>query len=97
MVKHIVFWNVKEDLDKEGVFEELKIRVEAMNGVVPGLISVELGRDFNNSDAAYHMALYAELENNNALVTYADHPAHLHVKEFVGAVTSARAVVDYEV
>ena len=32
MVKHIVFWNIKEDLDIEGVFEELKIRVNAMNG-----------------------------------------------------------------
>jgi len=97
MIKHIVFWNVKEDLDLEGVFEELKIRVEAMNGVVPGLKRVELGRDFNKSDAAYHLALYAELENKDALITYADHPAHLHFKEFIGAVTSQRAVVDYEV
>jgi hypothetical protein len=97
MVKHIVFWNVKEDLDIEGVFEELKIRVEAMNGEVPGLISVELGRDFNNGDAAYQIALYSELENKDTLITYADHPAHLHVKEFIGAVTSERAVVDYEV
>ena len=96
MVKHIVFWNIKEDLDIEGVFEEIKLRVEAMNGEIPGLIKVELGRDFNGSEIAYDIALYSELENKHALQTYQDHPMHLHVKEFVGAVTSTRAVVDYE-
>ena len=97
MVKHIVFWNIKEDLDIEGVFEEMKLRIEAMNGEIPGLLKVELGRDFNKSDAAYDVALYSELVDRQALQTYQDHPMHLHVKEFIGAVTIARAVVDYEI
>ena len=97
MVKHIVFWNIKEDLDIEGVFEEMKLRVEAMNGEIPGLIKVELGRDFNGSDIAFDVALYSELENKEALSVYQDHPMHIHVKEFIGAVTTERAVVDYEV
>jgi stress responsive alpha/beta barrel protein len=97
MVKHIVFWQIKEDLDTEGVFEEMKIRVEAMNGQVPGLIKVELGQDFNGSEVAYDVALYSELINKEALAVYQGHPLHLHVKEFIGAVTSARCVVDYEV
>jgi len=96
MVKHIVFWNIKEDLDVEGVFEEMKLRVEAMNGEIPGLLKVELARDFNGSDVAFDVALYSELENKEALSVYQDHPMHLHVKEFIGAVTSERVVVDYE-
>ena len=97
MVKHIVFWNIKEDLDIEGVYEEMKVRVDAMNGEIPGLLNVELGRDFNKSEAAYEVALYSELVDRQALQTYQDHPMHLHVKEFIGAVTIARAVVDYEI
>lgn len=101
MVKHIVFWNIKEDLDIEGVFEEMKLRVEAMNGLgpgeIPGLIKVELGRDFNGGDVAYDVALYSELEDEAALNVYQDHPAHLHVKEFIGAVTIERVVVDYKI
>ena len=97
MVKHIVFWNIKEDLDIEGVYEEMKVRVEAMNGEIPGLLKVELGRDFNKGEAAYEVALYSELVDRQALQTYQDHPMHLHVKEFIGAVTIARAVVDYEI
>jgi hypothetical protein len=97
MIKHIVFWNIKKDLDFEGVYEEMKIRVEEMNGKIPGLIKVELGRDFNGSDSAYDVALYSELEDKKALVTYQEHPVHQLVKEFIGAVTSDRAVVDYEI
>ncbi len=95
MVKHIVFWKIKEDLDQEGVFEEMKIRVENMNGKIPGLINVELGQDFSSGDASFEVALYAELESKEALSVYQDHPVHQHVKEFIGAVTSTRAVVDY--
>ena len=97
MVKHIVFWNIKEDLDIEGVFEEMKIRVEAMNGEIPGLLKVELGRDFSKGERAYDVALYSELEDLKALKVYQEHPMHLHVKEFIGAVTIERAVVDYEI
>ena len=51
----------------------------------------------DGSDVAYDIALYSELENKEALGVYQDHPMHLHVKEFIGAVTSERVVVDYEV
>jgi hypothetical protein len=97
MIKHIVFWKIKEDLDFDGVYEEMKIRIEDMNGKIPGLIKVELGRDFNRSAPAFDVTLYSELENKEALATYQDHPVHQLVKEFIGAVTSDRAVVDYEI
>lgn len=97
MIKHIVFWKIKEDLDFGGVYEEMKIRVEDMNGQIPGLHKVELGKDFNKSDVAFDVVLYSELENKEALTKYQDHPMHQLVKEFIGAVTSDRAVVDYEI
>ena len=97
MVKHIVFWKIKKELDLEGVIEEMKIRVEDMNGKIPGLIKVELGSDFNQSDVAFDVALYSEIESKEALNTYQEHPVHQLVKEFIGAVTSDRAVVDFEV
>ena len=97
MVKHIVFWKIKPELDIEGVYEEMKIRVHAMNGEIPGLNTVELGRDFSKSEAAYDVALYAELKDIKALGIYQEHPAHQHVQEFISAVTSERCVVDYEV
>lgn len=97
MVKHLVFWKIKDDLDFDGVYEEMKIRVEALNGEIPGLIKVELGKDFNGSDVAFDLGLYSELESRAALEVYRDHPKHQFVKEFISAVTKDRAVVDYEV
>lgn len=96
MIKHIVFWKIKEDLDFEGVLEEMKFRVEDMNGKIPGLHKVELGTDFNRSEPAFDVALYSELEDKEALATYQAHPVHQLFKEFIGAVTSERVVVDYE-
>ena len=97
MVKHLVFWKIKDDLDFEGVYEEMKIRVEALNGEIPGLIKVELGRDFSDSEVSYDLGLYSEFESKEALEVYRDHPKHQFVKEFIAAVTKDRAVVDYEV
>ena len=97
MVKHIVFWKIKPELDIDGVYEEMKVRIEAMNGQIPGLMKAELGRDINHGDVAYDVALYSEMEDIGALKVYQDHPVHQHVKEFIGAVTSDRCVVDFEV
>ena len=97
MIKHIVFWKIKPELDFEGVYEEMKIRVEDMNGKIPGLIKVELGKDFNKSGVAYDVALYSELKSREALAEYQEHPVHQLVREFIAAVTSDRAVVDYEI
>ena len=97
MIKHIVFWKIKESLDFEGVYAEMKIRVEDMNGKIPGLIHAELGKDFNKSEFAFDVALYSELVDKKALLSYQDHPVHQLVKEFIGAVTSDRAVIDYEI
>lgn len=97
MVKHLVFWNIKDDLDFDGVYQEMKIRVEALNGEIPGLIKVELGRNFNGGKMAYDIGLYSELDSREALEVYRDHPKHVFVKEFISAVTKDVCVVDYEV
>lgn len=72
MVKHIVMWNLT---DKDKVAENgaiMKQKLEALVGVVPGLLRAEVGVGFNG----YDVALYTELEDRAALAVYADHPAH---------------------
>ena len=83
MVKHIVMWNLT---DKDKVAENgaiMKQKLEALVGVVPGLLRAEVGVGFNGYDAA--------------LAVYADHPAHCKVKEFVHSVICERVCCDYEV
>ena len=62
MVKHIVMWNLT---DKDKVAENgaiMKQKLEALVGVVPGLLRAEVGVGFNG----YDVALYTELEDRGA-------------------------------
>ena len=64
MVKHIVMWNLA---DKDKVAENgaiMKQKLEALVGVVPGLLRAEVGVGFNG----YDVALYTELEDRAATI-----------------------------
>ena len=49
MVKHIVFWNVRNDDQKKHNMEEMKKRLTALVGKVDGLISAEVGFNFKRA------------------------------------------------
>jgi hypothetical protein len=99
MVKHIVFWNVAEahdGMNKSQIIEKMQEMIVGMKQTVSVIREIEVGTDFNGSDAAYDVALYSSFDDRNALDEYQRHPDHEKVKAFVGAVTTERAVVDYE-
>ncbi len=96
MVIHIVFFKIKPELNKQLVIEELKQRLLALPNHITTLEHLEVGEDFNHSEAAYDLALYTTFNNKAGLNTYQAHPEHEKVKAYIGQVTSKRAVVDYE-
>jgi hypothetical protein len=99
MVKHLVLWNLKDsalgDTKKNNALQ-IKEKLEALNGLIPGLLHLEVGLDFTEGTGNADVALYAELASPEALVAYQQHPAHLQVLPFIKAVTSSRVAVDYE-
>lgn len=95
MIKHIVFWNVRNDENKENNMKEMRKKLTSLVGVVPGLISAEVG--FNYNPKGYDVALYSVFESKEALDGYQVHPEHLKVKEFVLSVITERACADYEI
>ncbi len=100
MIKHIVLWKLKETAAGHSAAEnarEIKRRLEALNGRIPGMLRLEVGIDFSKEDASSDVALYSEFESRAALEGYQSHPLHEEVKEFVMAVRSERRLVDYEV
>lgn len=100
MIKHLVFWKLKESAegsDKAGNGAKLKRMIEALAPLVPGVISLEVGFNFNPGDTASDVALYSEFESKDALESYQKHPEHVKVAEFVREITLERRVVDYEV
>jgi hypothetical protein len=100
MVKHIVFWTLKKPAAGRSAAEnadEVRKRLVALNGKIPGLVRLEVGIDFGRTEASADIALYSEFKNREALDGYYSHPEHLAVAEFIGEVRETRLVVDYEV
>lgn len=96
-VKHIVMWNLSADSEgrKTTSIEAVKSKFEALRGVVPGLLHVEVGVDFSRVDYACDVVLYTEFQNAEALAAYAEHPAHLKIRDELLGVRVQRYQVDY--
>ena len=99
MIKHIVFWKLKEQangLNKVENAAAIKQNLEALNGQIEGLIHLEVGLDFLGSAESADLVLYSEFESKEALEFYASHPLHKAVMPFIAEARSERRVVDYE-
>ena len=100
MVKHIVFWKVKEDLQgraREDRLRAIKDGFEALQGVIPGLLRIEIGFDFLKSADSVDIILYSEFESRAALDGYQNHPGHLAMVPLVRDIRTERRAGDYEV
>jgi len=74
----------------------LKRELEALREKIKEIVSLEVGINFNASEAAYDIALYSEFKSKQDLQAYQKHPEHVKVAELVGKVREKRVVVDYE-
>ena len=99
MVKHIVMWNVKGSTraERRDAALDIKQRFERLQGVVPGLLRLEVGLDISHVDYACDMVLYTEFDSEASLKAYATHPDHLVIRQELGDVRIARYQVDYSV
>lgn len=98
MVKHIILWQLKEDIeDKESVKKGIKENLESLVGKVPGLLKVNVVIDGLGSSNADVM-LDCELDSEESLKGYQNHPAHVAVADtYVRPYTAVRMCMDYEI
>lgn len=97
MVRHIVFWQLKDELRHNGapeVIADLRKSFAALSGKIDGLTRIDFGPNYK--DGPYDIALCCEFVSREAEAAYQDHPLHLEVKKKVAAAVKGRAAVDYE-
>ena len=94
MVKHIVMWTLSEPEKKSETAAIMKQKLEALVGIVPGLLKLEVGENF--TAGTYDVILYSEFESREALKNYATHPAHLAAKEHFWNFLDTRVCADYD-
>ena len=93
MVKHIVLYTIKEDINKDDAVALIASVLEPLVGQIPGLLHLEVRRAFNGMD----YALYSEFESREALSSYATHPLHEEAKSHFFHLLDSRVAADYEV
>lgn len=100
MVKHIILWQLKDELseeEKKVIKAEMKEGLEGLVGKVPGLLEVKVQTEGLASSNAEVM-LDTTLTDEEALKGYAVHPAHVAVADGkVRPYTKIRMCMDYEV
>ena len=100
MVKHIILWQLKDELsaeDKKAVKTGIKERLESLQGKIPGLVEIQVKTECLASSNVDVM-LDSTFEDEASLKGYAVHPAHVEVADTkVRPYTKSRACMDFEV
>ena len=101
MVKHVILWKLKPEFSgdkKAEVLSGIKQNLEALAGVVPGLIEIKVNCENVLASSNADVMLDSTLESEEALKGYAVHPAHVAAANgFVRPYTEVRLCLDYEV
>lgn len=100
MLKHIVMWKLKdhaEGADKATNARKMKEMLDSCAGLVPGILKLEAVVAQPGLEATYDVVLYSEFGSKEALDAYQEHPQHVAMKPFIGAIREARQCMDYEV
>ncbi len=99
MVLHLVTWTLHPEADGRDARANAALiqqQIEALVGVVPGLRSARVGWNARPGPGTADVGLVSEHDDWAALDVYANHPAHVLVKDFVGKVARERRAVDFE-
>ena len=97
MIQHVVMFTLKATEPDERLTntDEIRARLTALVGEIPGLISVILEPDLGLVDGHWDLVLVSQHDDNAALEAYQVHPLHKEVAGFIGTLVSDRATIDY--
>ncbi|MEZ7934194.1 MAG: Dabb family protein [Sulfurospirillum sp.] len=94
MVKHIVFFKLPDN--SEANKQAVKDRIMSMQGKLDFVKHLEVGLNFSPEERAFDVALISDFETKEDLQTYATHPIHVEVVNFIKSLNAVSKVVDYE-
>lgn len=97
MIRHIVAWNLKEELteaEKRQNALKIKAELEGLAGLIDGIVSIEV--NINPAESSGREVVLISLFNEEKdLQAYQVHPEHQRAGGFVGSVTKDRVCLDF--
>lgn len=98
MVRHVLLWQFKDELsneEREAAAKKMKNELEALVGVVPGLLALTVSTS-NLDSSNVDIMLDSTLETPEAYDGYKVHPAHVAAANFVRSMVKSRSCMDFE-
>ncbi len=100
MVKHIIMWQLKEELtgeEKAAIKKGIKEGLESLKNQIPGLLDIHVQIDCLETSSADAL-LDSVFTDKEALEGYAKHPEHVAVADGkIRPFIKTRICMDYEV
>ena len=100
MVKHIIIWNLKDELsnaEKQERKQLIKQGLESLIGKIDGLVEIKVITELLGSSTG-DLMLDSTFESAEALKNYSVHPEHVKVADStVRPYTAERKCVDFEI
>ncbi len=100
MIKHIVFFNLKDQAEgasKEENAQKINEVLSALPVKINEIKLYEFGINFADSPSAMDYCLISGFDSAEDLNNYRKHPAHVEALEFIKKVISESLVVDFEI
>lgn len=100
MIKHIVMWKIRENLEGRSKLENAKLvkdTLEALKDDIKEIINIEVGVNIVEAEQAYDVVLNSEFASLEDLNVYQKHPNHLEAVKLISPILESRVVIDYEV
>lgn len=97
-IVHIVAWrlNGTDEAARLAQAQAVVAAVEATRGRIPGLLSLDTGRNVVDAADAWDVGAVMVFASRAHLDAYQTHPIHLDLKAMVGPLRSARSQLDFE-
>ncbi len=99
MLTHIVMWTLKDEAegaDKATNLARAVAMLKGCAGICPGMLRFEVATAQPGLECTYDMVLNSQFADRAALDAYQNHPAHVAIKPFLGAIRKERQCMDYE-
>ena len=99
MVKHIVMWTFKEELNQKEIEEakvKIKADIEGLKDKVKQIIDINIYYNIN-PDEKYDVVLVGTFKSLEDVKRYAQSPEHLAVVPYIKSVTYNRSAIDFNI
>ena len=92
-------WKFRRDLEETPlqIAQEMKSRLEALNGKIDGLVRAEVGVNAKETASSFDAVLTADFDSWELMDAYKVHPLHVVISDYCKERRLERVDVDYEI